>query len=165
MKRDWSALFDELKTKGQFKSDAQLAEHLGVTRSHVSAWRNGKSDLGTITKLRVLDALGNDSLRSAVLSLLSDTHPDDGADKQLKLVSRLESSVSAQLDGARAANDDDDAVSEEDAAAADEAGSPGNLASADGHAFRTVDGSTPESSAAADSSEDSDDKPQAGAKS
>lgn len=72
MKRDWFALFDELKQVGQFSSDARLAEHLGVTRAQISAWRNGKSDLGTIVKLRILNELGRDDLQSALASLLSD---------------------------------------------------------------------------------------------
>jgi transcriptional regulator with XRE-family HTH domain len=89
MKRDWPALFDELKRAGQFSSDAQLAEHLGVTRSQISAWRKGKSDLGSLTKLRILDALGHDDLQSALASLLSDTDPIDGLQRHRDLKAKI----------------------------------------------------------------------------
>jgi CRP-like cAMP-binding protein len=70
MTTDWHALYDDVKLLGQFGSDAQVAECLGLTRAQISAWRTGKSELGTLAKLRILDALGQDTLRSAVLSLL-----------------------------------------------------------------------------------------------
>ena len=69
MQFDWYQLFDELKRRGHFGSDAQLADSLGLTRSQISAWRKNKSDPGTLTKIKILDALGHDTLRSAVLSL------------------------------------------------------------------------------------------------
>ncbi|MDR5826066.1 helix-turn-helix domain-containing protein [Caballeronia sp. LZ043] len=85
MRRDWFELFDELKAVHGFRSDAQVAESLGVTRSQISAWRNGKSELGTVTKLQILHALGRDDLQSALESLLADEnrserearHPDE----------------------------------------------------------------------------------------
>ena len=50
MQFDWYDLFDELKRRGRFNSDAQLADSLALTRSQISAWRNSKSYLGTLTK-------------------------------------------------------------------------------------------------------------------
>lgn len=70
MTTDWHALYDDVKRLGEFGSDAQVAECLGLTRAQISAWRTGKSELGTLAKLRILDALGQDTLRSAVMSLL-----------------------------------------------------------------------------------------------
>jgi len=69
MQLDWFQLFDELKRRGHFGSDAQLADSLELTRSQICAWRKNKSDLETLTKFDILDALGHDTLRSAVLSL------------------------------------------------------------------------------------------------
>ena len=89
MKENWTALFEEVKSRGSFVSDAEFAAHLGVSRAHVSAWRRGKTDLGTITKLRLLDALGRESLHSAVLSLLSDLDPESGRSQQAALISRV----------------------------------------------------------------------------
>jgi hypothetical protein len=70
MQLDWFQLFDELKRRGHFGSDAQLADSLELTRSQICAWRKNKNDLETLTKFDILDALGHDTLRSAVLSLL-----------------------------------------------------------------------------------------------
>ncbi|EEF22936.1 conserved hypothetical protein, partial [Ricinus communis] len=69
MRPDWHKIFDEVKMQGRFGSDAQLAEYLGLTRAQISAWRTGKSDLGILVKLKLLDALGHDSLRSVMLSI------------------------------------------------------------------------------------------------
>jgi transcriptional regulator with XRE-family HTH domain len=92
MKNDWFALFDELKVAGGFTSDAQLADQLGVTRAQISAWRNGKSDLGVMTKLRIFDALGYGDLHMALDSLLADADPIDGSTKHTELLGRLDSS-------------------------------------------------------------------------
>jgi len=86
---DWNALFDEVKAKGQFGSDAQLADSLGLTRAQISAWRTGKSDLGTLTKLKLLDVLGYAELRSAVLSLLPEKRRDHLIAQHLLLVQRV----------------------------------------------------------------------------
>ena len=86
---DWNALFDEVKAKGQFGSDAQLADSLGLTRAQISAWRTGKSDLGTLTKLKLLDVLGYADLRSAVLSLLPEKSRDHLIAQHLLLVQRV----------------------------------------------------------------------------
>lgn len=90
MQFDWYGLFDELKHRGHFDSDAQLADSLMLTRAQISAWRTGKSDLGTLTKIKILDALGHDALRPAVLSLL----PEKSRVKQIahhkRLIARVE---------------------------------------------------------------------------
>ena len=86
---DWNALFDEVKAKGQFGSDAQLAESLGLTRAQISAWRTGKSDLGTLTKLKLLDVLGYADLRSAVLSLVPEKSRDHMIAQHLLLAQRV----------------------------------------------------------------------------
>ncbi len=87
--RDWYALFDDVKTRGGFASDAQLAEALHLTRAQISAWRNGKSDLGTLVKLRILDVLGHSDVRSAVLSLLPERNRDTLIQEHLALVRRV----------------------------------------------------------------------------
>jgi CRP-like cAMP-binding protein len=89
MQFDWYELFDELKRRGRFSSDAQLAEGLAVTRAQISAWRNGKSDLGTLTKIKILDALGHDTLRSAVLSLLPEKTREEHIRHQQRLIARV----------------------------------------------------------------------------
>ncbi len=89
MQFNWQEKFDELKRKGRFSSDAQLAESLALTRAQISAWRNGKSDLGVLTKIRILDALGHDTLRSTVLSLLPSKHYDEHAKLQAQLIERV----------------------------------------------------------------------------
>lgn len=89
MQFDWYELFDELKRRGQFASDAQLAESLALTRAQISAWRTGKSDLGTLTKIKILDALGHDTLRSAVLSLLPEKNREEQIRQQALLIARV----------------------------------------------------------------------------
>jgi transcriptional regulator with XRE-family HTH domain len=105
MTNDWHALYDEVKLLGDFGSDAQVAESLGLTRAQISAWRTGKSELGTLAKLRILDALGQDTLRSAVLSLLPHRNRALLEEQHLALVARvsrgrlalLESSADAKV--------------------------------------------------------------------
>lgn len=89
MTYDWHALYDEVKQLGHFASDAQLADSLGLTRAQISAWRTGKSELGTLAKLRILDALGQDTLRSAVLSLLPQHNRASLEEQHLALVERV----------------------------------------------------------------------------
>ena len=89
MTTDWHALYDDVKRLGQFGSDAQVAECLGLTRAQISAWRTGKSDLGTLAKLRILDALGQDTLRSSVLSLLPQQNRAALEAQHLALVERV----------------------------------------------------------------------------
>ncbi|MFT4438737.1 Crp/Fnr family transcriptional regulator [Caballeronia sp. 15715] len=89
MQFDWYELFDELKRRGRFNSDAQLADSLALTRSQISAWRNGKSDLGTLTKIKILDALGHDTLRSAVLSLVPEKNREEHIRQQQRLIARV----------------------------------------------------------------------------
>jgi transcriptional regulator with XRE-family HTH domain len=86
---DWNALFDEVKTKGQFGSDAQLADSLGLTRAQISAWRTGKCDLGTLTKLKLLDVLGHADVRAAVLSLLPEKSREEQIAQHLLLAERV----------------------------------------------------------------------------
>ena len=90
MPYDWYELFDELKRRGQFGSDAQLADCLGLTRAQISAWRNGKSDLGTLTKVKILDALGHETLRSALLSLLPEKDREEQFRRQAYLIARVQ---------------------------------------------------------------------------
>src|ERR1700730_1559794 len=89
MQLDWYQLFDELKRRGHFGSDAQLADSLGLTRSQISAWRKNKSDLGTLTKIKILDALGHDTLRSAVLNLLPEKNRQELIKRQEQLIARV----------------------------------------------------------------------------
>jgi CRP-like cAMP-binding protein len=89
MQFDWYELFDELKRRGRFNSDAQLADSLVLTRSQISAWRTGKSDLGTLTKIKILDALGHDTLRSAVLSLVPEKNREEHLRQQQRLIARV----------------------------------------------------------------------------
>jgi CRP-like cAMP-binding protein/transcriptional regulator with XRE-family HTH domain len=86
---DWQQLFDEVKARGRFGSDAQLAEHLGLSRAQISAWRTGKSELGTLIKLKLLDALGHDSLRSVLQSLWPTKNRDELARQHALLLERV----------------------------------------------------------------------------
>jgi CRP-like cAMP-binding protein len=107
MQFDWYELFDELKRRGHFGSDAQLAEGLGLTRSQISAWRTGKSDLGTLTKIKILDALGHDTLRSAVLSLLPEKTREEQIGLHEHLIARVngrDHALEKALEDARATN-------------------------------------------------------------
>jgi CRP-like cAMP-binding protein len=97
MASDWHALYDEVKRLGEFGSDAQLAESLGLTRAQISAWRTGKSDLGALAKLKILDVLGHDSLRSAVLSLLPERNRDELERLHIKLTERVSRGMQAQV--------------------------------------------------------------------
>ncbi len=99
MKRNWVAVFEEIKTRGAFVSDAEFASHLGVSRAQISAWRRDKTDLGTLTKLRLLDALGGESLHTAVSSLLMDVDPEGGPSQQAELVARVRRSRRKRLVG------------------------------------------------------------------
>lgn len=89
MRLDWHALYDNVKRLGEFGSDAQLADSLGLTRAQISAWRKGKSDLGTLAKLKILDALGHDTLRTAVLSLLPERNRDELERLHIDLTERV----------------------------------------------------------------------------
>ncbi|HZZ14272.1 MAG TPA: Crp/Fnr family transcriptional regulator [Paraburkholderia sp.] len=93
---DWHALYDDVKRLGEFSSDAQLADSLGLTRAQISAWRTGKSDLGTLTKLKILDALGHDTLRSAVLSLLPEQNRDQLERQHVNLTQRVSRGMEAR---------------------------------------------------------------------
>lgn len=86
---DWTTLFDDVKAKGQFGSDAQLADSLGLTRAQISAWRTGKSDLGTLTKLKLLDVLGHTDLRVSVLSLMPEKNREQLIAQHLALAERV----------------------------------------------------------------------------
>ncbi len=86
---DWHQVFNEIKSRGQFDSDAQLAESLGLSRAQISAWRTGRTTLGTLTRLKLLDALGHDSLRPALSSLYPDKDREDSIRRQANLVERV----------------------------------------------------------------------------
>jgi CRP-like cAMP-binding protein/transcriptional regulator with XRE-family HTH domain len=92
---DWHALYDDVKRFGGFGSDAQLAEYLGLTRAQISAWRTGKSDLGTLPKLKMLDALGHDSLRPAILSLLPEQNRAELERLHISLAERVSRGMQA----------------------------------------------------------------------
>ena len=109
MQFDWYELFDELKRRGRFNSDAQLADSLALTRSQISEWRNGKSDLGTLTKIKILDALGHDTLRSAVLSLVPEKNREEHIRQQQRLIARV--NRSGALPDQDLVNDTDDSLS------------------------------------------------------
>jgi CRP-like cAMP-binding protein len=104
---DWQQLFDEVKARGRFGSDAQLAEHLGLSRAQISAWRTGKSELGTLIKLKLLDALGHDSLRSVLQSLWPTKNRDELIRQHALLLERVlgqpEAGTYAVIDGDREA--------------------------------------------------------------
>jgi len=110
MQFDWYELFDELKRRGRFNSDAQLADSLALTRSQISAWRNGKSDLGTLTKIKILDALGHDTLRSAVLSLVPEKNREEHIRQQQRLIARVNRSGGSP--DKEPVNDTDDSISQ-----------------------------------------------------
>ncbi|CAJ0809429.1 hypothetical protein LMG19083_04931 [Ralstonia psammae] len=86
---DWQLTFDEVKRRGRFNNDAQVAESLGVTRAQISAWRTGKSDLGTLIKLKLLDALGVENLHSVLHSLYPVRNREDHIRRQARLVDRV----------------------------------------------------------------------------
>jgi CRP-like cAMP-binding protein len=109
MQFDWYDLFDELKRRGRFNSDAQLADSLALTRSQISAWRNSKSDLGTLTKIKILDALGHDTLRSAVLCLVPEKNREEHIRQQQRLIARV--NRSGGLLDKELVNDTDDSPS------------------------------------------------------
>lgn len=92
MEHDWDALVDELKALGRFRSDAQLAHYLGLIRAQVSAWRCGKTKLGTLTKVKIMDALGHHNVRSMMASLF----PEEGRDAAIQLHEALIARVSAK---------------------------------------------------------------------
>ncbi|WP_224101016.1 Crp/Fnr family transcriptional regulator [Paraburkholderia caribensis] len=86
-------MFDNVKAFAGLSSDAQLAEALNLTRSQISAWRTGKSDLGTLAKLRILDVLGQDDVRSAVLSLFPDRERSLLIKQHLELAARVSQGI------------------------------------------------------------------------
>lgn len=89
MQFDWQDLFDEVKRRGSFVSDAELSTYLSVTRAQISAWRNGKSDLGTLTKLKLLHALGYDNLDPIMHSLWPADSHEERVQQHLRLVERV----------------------------------------------------------------------------
>ncbi|SAL06284.1 cyclic nucleotide-binding protein [Caballeronia arationis] len=91
MERNWDIIFDELKERGCFRSDAQLAHYLGLTRAQISAWRCGKTKLGTLTKIKMLDALVQDSLRSMMPNLFPERGRDNAMELHRALVARVTS--------------------------------------------------------------------------
>jgi transcriptional regulator with XRE-family HTH domain len=86
---DWLQIYEEVKLRGQFEADAQLADSLGLTRAQISAWRTGKSELGTLVKLKLLDALGMSDLRSVLHSLYPARNRDELIRCQARLVERV----------------------------------------------------------------------------
>jgi len=106
MQHDWFALFDELKLAGNFKSDAQLAESLGLTRAQISAFRMQKSDLGTLTKIKVLDALGYEALRPALVGLLPEKNREQHVHLQERLIERVDSRRRALAEASNSAESD-----------------------------------------------------------
>lgn len=88
-------VFDEVKRLGRFDNDAQMAEGLGLTRAQISAWRTGKSDLGTLIKLKLLDALGVENLHSVLQCLYPVRHREDFIRLQARLVERVRQTVDA----------------------------------------------------------------------
>jgi len=102
---DWQKLFDEVKVRGRFDSDAQLAESLGLTRAQISAWRTGKSALGTLIRLKLLDALGYDSLHAALHSLYPTDDREALAERQARLVQRVGGIAQPQGDAGRRVGD------------------------------------------------------------
>ncbi|MFT4511107.1 Crp/Fnr family transcriptional regulator [Caballeronia sp. 15711] len=110
MQLDWLQLFDELKRSGHFGSDAQLANSLGLTRSQISAWRKNKSDLGTLAKIKILDALGHDTLHSAVLSLFPEKNHEELIKRHEQLIARVNRSGQTRDDAF--SNQREDALSQ-----------------------------------------------------
>lgn len=106
MQFDWQKLFDEVKVLGQFSSDAQLAEHLGLSRAQISAWRTGKSELGTLVRLKLLDALGHDSLHSVMQSLWPVRNRDEQIRQHANLLERVSRGASPVADLATSTDND-----------------------------------------------------------
>ena len=70
-------LLNQLRTRFDCSSDAQLAEVLGISCGHLSLIRNGHREMSTKLRLHALDKLGFGMVRDALLAVtpkkLSDT--------------------------------------------------------------------------------------------
>ena len=67
---DWFALVEQLMTQLLITQDKQLAEVIGVVPSQITNWRKGRSDLGPVTKLVILDKLRYDFAGHALRALV-----------------------------------------------------------------------------------------------
>ena len=74
---DWPVLVRQLMEKFGLLNDKDLAKMLGVSAAQISNWRGGRNDLGPMSKLVVLDKLGYDYARQALLAIA----PQDRAEK------------------------------------------------------------------------------------
>lgn len=72
---DWFSLVEQLMTQLKITQDKQLAEVIGVVPSQITNWRKGRSELGPVTKLVILDKLRFDfaghALRAIVPALVA----------------------------------------------------------------------------------------------
>jgi hypothetical protein len=69
---DWFVLVEQLMTQLQITKDKQLAEVIGVVPSQITNWRKGRSELGPVTKLVILDKLRYDFAGLALRALLNE---------------------------------------------------------------------------------------------
>lgn len=67
---DWPSLVEQLTAKFGISQDKQLAELLGVVPSQITNWRKGRSDLGVVTKLVILEKLGHGFARQALRAIV-----------------------------------------------------------------------------------------------
>jgi len=81
MEINWEKMIELAKKKAHVTSDAEIARILGIGRAAISEWRNGRNDLGMLTKLRLLDLLAYQGARDMLLALL----PDDKAKEIIEL--------------------------------------------------------------------------------
>jgi hypothetical protein len=70
--KTWNARLDQVRKQTGLSSDAQVALLLNTTQPTISRARSGDRDLPWQTKLRVMDLLGYQWAREAILSLLPD---------------------------------------------------------------------------------------------
>lgn len=67
---DWLSLVEQLMTQLQITQDKQLAEVIGVVPSQITNWRKGRSELGPVTKLVILDKLRFDFAGHALRAIV-----------------------------------------------------------------------------------------------
>ena len=66
---DWVELAATVMERLGLTQDKELAALLQVKPQNISNWRNGRSQLGTIPKLIILDKLGYTYARDALLAI------------------------------------------------------------------------------------------------
>ncbi|KVZ17635.1 MULTISPECIES: hypothetical protein [Burkholderia cepacia complex] len=87
--RDWLALYNYVKSTGNFESDQQLADAMGVGKNLISDFKNGRKDLTWKAQLRLLDLAGYTQARDIMTAMLPPETKKAAIEKHNKVLARV----------------------------------------------------------------------------